>query len=421
MFERLADIDWSALRHMYGSGEDLPPLIRDLASPDEWMRDHARWQLAEYLYHQNSVTAATTVTIPFMIELLTGEGSQDKEQILELLSIFIDEFFGARSLEGTKDAGLLASGPHWESILRALRSGITTYLALLAHPNPKTRLAATFVLGLFINERPDLKPSLWQMLGEEHDPRVAAGLLLCIGTGATIHEVSLDPYLSIINSHAPAAIQLVAAIEGICQDKGCNASMVRQLTSVASDDTNRTLIALYLSWWGSWLDRRMDRACSLCAVELSPSYVRNADVFILGAAGLEDVQADIALYKLTLNLSQRLRQRDTPQLASETDDMLGVDDRSLILGTVATIGWQAQHPRLLRVVNSLLACLFARYSRDLRPSPQAVTTTQRTVLAAIARCGLWESDWWMPDLAKVLRSYSLPDSQRQLQKFIASE
>jgi len=45
MLERLGEVDWRSLRHAYGSAQDVPGLVRGLASPDKKTRERAYWEL----------------------------------------------------------------------------------------------------------------------------------------------------------------------------------------------------------------------------------------------------------------------------------------------------------------------------------------------------------------------------------------
>lgn len=78
MLEGLDQINWGELGHAYGSAEDLPDLLRQLASPDEQSRNNALYQLYGTIWHQGTVYQATAYAVPFLLELLQADCSADK-------------------------------------------------------------------------------------------------------------------------------------------------------------------------------------------------------------------------------------------------------------------------------------------------------------------------------------------------------
>lgn len=86
MLEKLAEINWSEHSHAYGPADDVPELIRALASPEASVREGAWWDLYGTIYHQGSVYSATVQVVPFLIELLSYPEVADKHQILLYLS-----------------------------------------------------------------------------------------------------------------------------------------------------------------------------------------------------------------------------------------------------------------------------------------------------------------------------------------------
>ena len=70
MFEKLDQIDWTSLEHAYGSAEDVPQLIRDLASDDASVRDEAFYTAYGHIFHQGTRYQATAPAVPFLLEIL---------------------------------------------------------------------------------------------------------------------------------------------------------------------------------------------------------------------------------------------------------------------------------------------------------------------------------------------------------------
>lgn len=85
MLENLDKINWASLGHAYGPADDVPALIRQLASPDAEVRDETYYELHGNIWHQGTVYEATGYAVPFLIELLEVPEVEDKNQLLYLL------------------------------------------------------------------------------------------------------------------------------------------------------------------------------------------------------------------------------------------------------------------------------------------------------------------------------------------------
>lgn len=70
LFADLDQMDWSRLRHAYGSAEDIPALLRDLASPVEKTAAEAEQELWSSIVHQGTVYTATAAAVPFLARLV---------------------------------------------------------------------------------------------------------------------------------------------------------------------------------------------------------------------------------------------------------------------------------------------------------------------------------------------------------------
>ncbi|HET6252411.1 MAG TPA: DUF2750 domain-containing protein [Tepidisphaeraceae bacterium] len=82
----LSNVTWSAVTHAHGKACDLPSLLRALVSPDPAHRELACRLLFETIWHQGDVYEATPLAIPFLYDLLTADGPQDKSTIALLIS-----------------------------------------------------------------------------------------------------------------------------------------------------------------------------------------------------------------------------------------------------------------------------------------------------------------------------------------------
>src|SRR5579885_300973 len=86
MFRDLNIIPWHDLTHAYGSAEEVPMWLRQVASSDERIREQALNHLGGSICHQGWICPATGYAVPFLLELLQEPEVQGKEEILALLA-----------------------------------------------------------------------------------------------------------------------------------------------------------------------------------------------------------------------------------------------------------------------------------------------------------------------------------------------
>lgn len=86
MLEGLDAIQWGELSHAYGEADDVPELIRALASDSAKARHDALYALYGNIWHQGTVYEATAYAVPFLGELLASPEVMEKHRILFLLS-----------------------------------------------------------------------------------------------------------------------------------------------------------------------------------------------------------------------------------------------------------------------------------------------------------------------------------------------
>jgi hypothetical protein len=70
VFADLDQMDWSQFRHAYGSAEDVPALLRDLASPVDKTAAEAEQELWSSIVHQGTIYTATAAAVPFLAQLV---------------------------------------------------------------------------------------------------------------------------------------------------------------------------------------------------------------------------------------------------------------------------------------------------------------------------------------------------------------
>lgn len=86
MLAGLYEIDWAAMGHAYGSAEEVPELLRGLASADAGEREAALDAMYGAVHHQGDVYDSTLACIPFLFELVADPAVRDRGRIVVLLT-----------------------------------------------------------------------------------------------------------------------------------------------------------------------------------------------------------------------------------------------------------------------------------------------------------------------------------------------
>lgn len=89
--------DWSQLSHAYGSAEDIPALLDQLASEPSPGRWNDLWSA---LCHQGSVYSASFAALPWLAD---AAGSDDREQAVSALNLAGAILAGSDQLHGAGD------------------------------------------------------------------------------------------------------------------------------------------------------------------------------------------------------------------------------------------------------------------------------------------------------------------------------
>lgn len=122
VFTGLDDIDWSALQHAYGPADEVPGLLRGLASDRPEVREQALDGLYGAVLHQGSVYDSTVAAVPFLLRLASAD-LPGRAAALEFLAAV------AQSCAEREEAdAVVAAGP--------------VFLQALDHPDPAVRTAA---------------------------------------------------------------------------------------------------------------------------------------------------------------------------------------------------------------------------------------------------------------------------------------
>ncbi|MFF7472730.1 hypothetical protein [Streptomyces sp. NPDC008092] len=163
VFADLDRVDWSRLQHAYGSAEDVPALLRDLASPVEKTAAEAEEELWSSIVHQGTVYAATAPAVPFLARLV-AEGVR-RSALLGMLGV----------IAGSGDEhGLPVPGAARDAVVAQL--GLL--LPLLADDDREVRrITAWAVAQCRAAAGADARVALRARWAAERDPAVRADVL----------------------------------------------------------------------------------------------------------------------------------------------------------------------------------------------------------------------------------------------------
>ncbi|GGZ31238.1 hypothetical protein GCM10010387_26310 [Streptomyces inusitatus] len=186
MFGGIDEVDWAALEHAYGPADDVPGLLRGLASADPAEREAALDGMYGAVHHQGDVYDATLACIPFLLELAADPAIQDRGGIVELLTSI-----GGIDLDGDEeldpDDEEFEYAANYAMASSAVTAGADVFLALLDSDDRGVRLTAPLALATLHGE-PDLVLGLLrERLKIEQDSEVRFACVEAAGRIALRH------------------------------------------------------------------------------------------------------------------------------------------------------------------------------------------------------------------------------------------
>ncbi|MEU7875622.1 hypothetical protein [Dactylosporangium sp. NPDC049140] len=198
MLTELDAVDWPDLSHAYGEADDVPDLLRRLATGDA----EALHALYGNIWHQGTVYEATAPAVPFLIEVLDAPEA-DTAGVLHLLasiargSSYLDvhERLLPAAEQGTAEVtAQIARELAWVTAAHiAVAAGRPAYLRLLsAGAAEDTRATAAYVLAA-VDDAADTA-ALRDCATADASPVVRAAAILALnGRGVTDARFLADP------------------------------------------------------------------------------------------------------------------------------------------------------------------------------------------------------------------------------------
>ncbi|MER5275479.1 HEAT repeat domain-containing protein [Streptomyces sp. NPDC002809] len=187
MFAGIDEVDWASMEHAYGPADDVPGLLRGLASADPAEREAALDGMYGAVHHQGDVYACTLACIPFLFELVVDPAVPDRGGIVELLTSIggidideedIGEAEGEDEAEGAANYAMAAA---------AVSAGAGVFFALMADEDPGVRVSAPLALATLHGSPARVLTLLRERLTVEPDDEVRLALVEAAGRVALRH------------------------------------------------------------------------------------------------------------------------------------------------------------------------------------------------------------------------------------------
>ncbi|WP_405857582.1 PBS lyase [Streptomyces sp. NBC_00090] len=189
MLTGIEEVDWASLGHAYGPADDVPALLRGLASADPAERETALDGMYGAVHHQGDVYDSTLACIPFLLELVADPAVQDRGCIIELLTsiggIELDDDEELDELDPDDEEFIPAA--NYAMAAAAVAAGAGVFLGLVSDPDPEVRLAAPCALASLHPEPARVLTLLRERLTVERDTEVRLSLVASVGRIALRH------------------------------------------------------------------------------------------------------------------------------------------------------------------------------------------------------------------------------------------
>lgn len=187
MFAGIDEVEWASMEHAYGPADDVPELLRGLASADPAERESALDGMYGAVHHQGDVYGCTLACIPFLFELVVDPGIQDRGCIVELLTsiggIDLDE-----DDEAEIDEEEFEGAANYAMAAAAVTAGAGVFFELIADEDPAVRLAAPLALATLHSHPVRVLALLRERLPVEPDDAVRMALVEAAGRVALRHR-----------------------------------------------------------------------------------------------------------------------------------------------------------------------------------------------------------------------------------------
>jgi hypothetical protein len=180
----LAGVPWRDLSHAYGSAEDVPGLLRAIASGDAVAAGNAVRELFGKICHQGTVYEATEYAVPFLARMAAaGLASCDLAQLLGCIAE--SGAHGRSATSGGARAAVAAQAGLLAPLIDSPDSGVRTAVAwALAQSGPTAEVFPALRTRWETEQDPVVRASLLRAMSELDPPQAlsAADRALVSGT-----------------------------------------------------------------------------------------------------------------------------------------------------------------------------------------------------------------------------------------------
>jgi hypothetical protein len=265
MLDGLDSIPWKELTHAYGPAEDVPELLRALATNASIAdgEESPLWSLFGNIWHQGTVYEATAYAVPFLIEIVSNKSVSNRAGILQLLAD-IAKGSSYRAVHGNN-----LNEPDFEQKKKkelarvadarnAVAAGLTLLVSMTGEQG-EIRISAAHVLAQLPEQKETVRPLLHELLLAEQIPLYRAGFLLLLGQ---LHDRSSATVALLKGAlSADDKIQRRAAVISLAQLKSVPAIGQEEiLKALAAEDLEESFNGL--PWdTAADVDRDELRAC----------------------------------------------------------------------------------------------------------------------------------------------------------------
>ncbi|MFD4123995.1 HEAT repeat domain-containing protein [Streptomyces globisporus] len=250
MFSGIDEVDWASMEHAYGPADDVPELLRGLASADPAEREAALDGMYGAVHHQGDVYACTLACIPFLFELVVDPGVQDRGGVVELLTS-IGGFDLDEDDEAEIDEDEIEGAANYAMAAAAVTAGAGVFFELIADEDPGVRLAAPLALATLHRHPVRVLALLRERLPVEPDEEVRLALVEAAGRVALRHRPLAErvgKWLGLLASRADSPGLRLAALAQLarCSPDGLPRDVVpvvsgllRQMRSAPEESGDR--------------------------------------------------------------------------------------------------------------------------------------------------------------------------------------
>ncbi|WP_267244867.1 PBS lyase [Streptomyces sp. PR69] len=230
MFGGIDEVDWASLKHAYGPADDVPELLRGLASADPAEREKALDGMYGAVHHQGDVYDSTLACIPFLLELAAADAVPDRGGVIELLtSIGGIDLDGDDELDPEDEEFECAA--NYAMAASAVTAGADVFLGLLDADDRGVRLAVPVALATLHPDPARVLSLLRTRLAVEPDAEVR---FACVEAGGRIAL-----------RHGELAAEVVDWLSGLTRvayDAGLRLAALAQLARCAPEALPHTVV-----------------------------------------------------------------------------------------------------------------------------------------------------------------------------------